>query len=249
MNPIPARLKKDPLIEVIWQVQFEPKEGLPVGDLLPGILYSALKADHPDLQLHRLPTADIPVPVAQMDPNLRFSAKYRMEEPGSPFLFQVGDRIVTMNCRKPYAGWSSFKERVLKLLGIIEQSDLVPTPMRHSLRYINLLALDPAPNLKALQVNLQIGQWHLESLPLQMRVEIPDGNCNHIVQIATPAEANLPAGRSQGSVLDLETFFKTLPINWQDVRVQIDLIHERAIMVFYQQLLTAGAIKHMEPEY
>lgn len=132
MNKIPKRLNKEPLIEAIWQAKFEPKEGLPVGDLLPGILYSNLKVEYPNLQLHRLPTADIPAPVAEVDPNLRFSAKYRMEEPGSPFLLQVGDRIVTMNCRKPYAGWSAFKERILKFVDVIETSGLVPVLGCHS---------------------------------------------------------------------------------------------------------------------
>ncbi len=249
MNQIPKRLNKEPLIEAIWQAQFEPKDGLPVGDLLPGVLYSTLKVDYPNLQLHRLPTADIPAPVAQLDPNLRFSAKYRMEEPGSPFLFQVGDRTVTMNCRKPYAGWSAFKERILKLLDVIESSGLVPIPGRHSLRYIDLLILDPAPDLKALQVQFKIGQWSLQKLPLQMRVEVPDNECSHVVQIATPAEANLPEGKIQGSVIDLETFSKSMPSSWQDVRTQIDLIHDRSKAVFYQQLLTAEAITLMEPEY
>jgi uncharacterized protein (TIGR04255 family) len=249
MNRIPKRLNKEPLIEAIWQVQFEPKEGLPVGDLLPGILYAALKVDYPNLQLHRLPTADIPAPVAQIDPNLRFTAKYRMEEPGSPFLFQVGDRIVTMNCRKPYAGWTVFKERILKLLGVVEGSGLVPVPLRHSLRYIDLLTLNPAPDLKALQVQFQIGQWGLQNRPLQMRVELPDEGCEHVVQIATPAEANLPEGKLQGSVIDLETLPNRPPGSWQDVRTQIDQIHDRSKAVFYQQLLTADAIALMEPEY
>jgi uncharacterized protein (TIGR04255 family) len=249
MNRIPKRLNKEPLIEAIWQAQFEPREGLPVGDLLPGVLYSALKVNHPNLQLHRLPTADIPAPVAQIDPNLRFTAKYRMEEPGSPFLFQVGDRIVTMNCRKPYVGWTVFKERILKLLDVVEGSGLVPIPLRHSLRYIDLLTLDPAPDLKALQVQFQIGQWGLQNRPLQMRVELPDEGCNHVVQIATPAEANLPEGKLQGSVIDLETIPSAPPGNWQDVRIQIDQIHDRSKAVFYQQLLTADAIELMKPEY
>lgn len=249
MNRIPTRLKKEPLIEAIWQAHFEPKDGLPVGDLLPGILYSALKIDHPNLQLHRLPAADIPAPVAQIDPNLRFSTKYRMEEPASPFLCQVGDRIVTMNCRKPYAGWSIFKERILKLINVIESSGLVPTPMRHSLRYIDLLCLDQTPSLKALQVNFKIGKWNLESRPIQMRVEIPDGGCNHVIQIATPAEANLPEGRLQGSVIDLETFASIQPTSWQEVCAQIDLMHDCSKAVFYQQLLTVDAIALMEPEY
>jgi uncharacterized protein (TIGR04255 family) len=172
-----------------------------------------------------------------------------MEEPGSPFLFQVGDRIVTMNCRKPYVGWTVFKERILKLLDVVEGSGLVPIPLRHSLRYIDLLTLDPAPDLKALQVQFQIGQWGLQNRPLQMRVELPDEGCNHVVQIATPAEANLPEGKLQGSVIDLETIPSAPPGNWQDVRIQIDQIHDRSKAVFYQQLLTADAIELMKPEY
>ncbi len=249
MNQIPKRLNKEPLIEAIWQVQFEPQEGLPVGDLLPGILYSALKTDYPHLQLHRLPTADIPAPIAQLDPSLRFSAKYRMEELGSPFFFQVGDRIVTLNCRKPYAGWSVFKARILKLLDVIESSGLVPVPGRHSLRYIDLLTLDPAPDLRALQAQFQIGQWNIQNRPLQMRVEIPDEGCHHVIQIATPAEANLPEGIIQGSVIDLETSSSSQPRSWEDVRTQIDQIHDRLKAVFYQQLLTAQAITLMGPEY
>lgn len=249
MNQIPKRLKKEPLIEAIWQAQFEPKEGLPVGDLLPGILYSALKVDYSNLQLHRLPIADIPAPVAQFDPNLRFSAKYRMEEPGSPFLFQIGDRVVSMNCRKPYTGWAAFKEKILKLVDVIESSGLVPVPMRHSLRYIDLLMLDPAPDLKALQVQFRIGQWSLENRPLQMRVEASDEGFNHVIQIATPAIANLPEGKLQGSVIDLETFSSAKLDSWQDVREQIDPAHDRSKAVFYQQLLTAEAIDLMEPEY
>ncbi len=249
MNQIPKRLRREPLIEAIWQVQFEPKPELPVGDLLPGILYSALKADHPALQLHRLPAADIPAPVAQIDPNLRITAKYRMEEPGSPFLFQVGDRILTMNCRKPYAGWVAFKSEILRLTNIAENSGLVPVPLRHSIRYIDLLTLELAPDLHALQLNLSIGQWNVENRPLQMRVEMADGDYTHIVQVATPAEARLPEGVAYGSVIDLETFVTAAPQGWIDVRAQIDHLHDRSKAVFFQQLLTAEAIARLDPEF
>lgn len=249
MNQVPVSLKKEPLIEVVWQVQFEPKEGLSVGDLLPGLLYSELKESHPKLQLHRLHTADIPAHISQVDPNLRFSAKYRIEEDDSPFLFQVGERIITLNCRKPYTGWASFKNMLLKLIDIIEKSDLVPTPIQHSLRHINLLTLNPAPNLDALQVNLSIGDLHLENLPLQLRVELPDGDCNHIVQIATPATANLSSGKSQGSILDIETLPNALPTSWKDISIQIEMLHEYAIKIFYEHLLTDKAVELMEPEY
>ena len=66
MNPLPRRLKKEPLIEVVWQVQFEGEQGI--------------------------------------DPNPRFAPKMLMEEPGGSFIWQVGDRVITLNCRTPYVG-------------------------------------------------------------------------------------------------------------------------------------------------
>ena len=86
MNHIPKRLRKEPLIEAIWQVQFDSPGA---GEALPGLLYATLLKDHPNLQLIRLPIADIPASVAQMDPNLRLAAKIRLDEPGGVFLWQV----------------------------------------------------------------------------------------------------------------------------------------------------------------
>ncbi len=94
MNHIPKRLRKEPLIEAIWQVQFDSPGA---GEALPGLLYATLLKDHPNLQLIRLPIADIPASVAQMDPNLRLAAKIRLDEPGGVFLWQVGDRVATLN--------------------------------------------------------------------------------------------------------------------------------------------------------
>lgn len=45
MNPLPKRLRKEPLIEVLWQLQFQGNQG--VGDLLSGILFSQLKKSIP----------------------------------------------------------------------------------------------------------------------------------------------------------------------------------------------------------
>jgi uncharacterized protein (TIGR04255 family) len=249
MGPIPKRLKKEPLIEAIWQIQFEPTGQAPIGDLLPGILFPALRNEHPNLQLQRLPSADIPAQMAQIDPNLRYMAKYRMEEPNSLFMFQVGDRVITLNCRYPYAGWAAFKGRILALVGIIESSGLVPVPLRHSLRYIDLLTLEPAPNLSSLQLSLKLGSFDMQERPLQMRVELPDRNCTHVVQVATPAQVMFPDGMQEGCIVDLETFSIESPKVWGDVARQIDHLHERSKSLFFENILTDKAIERMDPEY
>lgn len=249
MNKIPKRLMKEPLIEAIWQVQFEPPAEQPIGDLLPGMLYSALRDTHPKLQLHRLPTADIPAQVAQLDPNLRYIAKYRMEEAGLPFLYQVGDHTVTLNCRKPYVGWNDFKEKTLALIDILDKSGFIPVPTRHSLRYIDLLDLEPAPDLSSLQIKIEIGGLAMCTKPLQMRIELPEDDCLHVVQLATPVQAALPWGVMAGSVVDLETLPISNPKSWQDIRDQLDHLHDRSKHLFFAHILTQQAIERLEPEY
>jgi uncharacterized protein (TIGR04255 family) len=248
MTAIPKRLKKEPLIEAIWQIQFEPAPNQPVGDILPGVLYFALQKKLPGLLLQRLPIADIPVAFAQADPNLRFSVKYRMEEPGQPFLFQTGDRAITVNCRRPYSGWEVFKEKILLLIDLVKLSGLVPQPQRHSLRYIDLLTLDQAPDLKALQLALRLGGQDIHTLPLQMRLELPDDGFTNVVQIATPAEAGFPEGMQKGSIVDIETFVTMPSNNWDALKDQVDLLHERSKALFFQRLLTPEAIARLEPE-
>jgi uncharacterized protein (TIGR04255 family) len=245
---IPKRLKQEPLIEAIWQIQFEPANNQPIGDLLPGVLYSALKTIYPDLRIHRLPIADIPAPVAQFDPNLRLAAKYRIEEPDSPFLFQTGDRVITVNCRKPYAGWSAFKEKILTMLQFAKNSGLIQ-PQRHSIRYIDLLGLDPAPDLTALQISLEVGGEEVHRLPLQMRLELPDGDYVHVVQISTPAEVQISGGSQAGTILDTETFAVAAPESWDAVERQVDFLHDHSKTLFFDKLLTPEAIKRLEPEF
>lgn len=246
MNPLPKRLKKEPLIEVIWQAQFESNPG--IGDVLPGILFTELKKIHPALQLRRLPSADIPASIAQIDPNLRFAAKMLMEDPGGSYIWQVGDRVITLNCRKPYVGWGRFKEAVVALTQIVENSRLIPNPQRHSLRYIDLLKDELAADLAALKLALKLGDHEIRDR-IQMRLEIPDAECLHVVQIATNAQANLAGEQMTGSIIDLETLPAITPGNWDSLRAQLDSLHDRSKELFFRQILTEETIQKLEPEY
>lgn len=248
MKQIPKRLKTEPLIEAIWQIQFEPEQ--PVGDLLPGILFAALKGKNPQLQFHRLPPADIPDAVAQFDPNLRFAAKYRMEEPNSPFIFQVGERVVTLNCKAPYAGWDSFKEKILELTEAVEGSGLIPQLKNHSLRYIDFLLPEYASDLTALKIAMTLGDYTVQSYPLQMRLELPKDDCTHVVQIASPVEVHLVNGLQTGMIIDLESFIPSeQPIAWASVETQIEQLHDSSKDLFFTQVLTQETINRLDPEY
>ncbi len=245
MKPLPKRLKKEPLIEVIWQVQFEVEQGM--GDVLPGILFTKLRKKHAALQLRRLPSADIPAQIAQFDPNLRLAPKMLMEDRGGPFAWQVGDRVLTLNCRKPYVGWERFKETVVALTHIVEGSGLIPHPQRHSLRYIDLLTGELAGDLAALKLRMNLGDHEIRDR-VQMRLEIADAEYLHVIQIATGAQANLGGELIPGSIIDLETLPANTPDNWNVLREQLDALHDRSRALFFQQILTEETIQKLEPE-
>lgn len=246
MNPVPKRLKQEPLIEAIWQVQFDSPD---VGDVLPGVLFTELRKRHSELQLKRLPAANIPALIAQIDPNLRFVAKVLMEEPGGQFLWQVGDRVVTLNCRKPYAGWDAFKKAIEALINDLRNSGLVPQIQRHSLRYLDLLTLDPAPDISALKLKIRLGGYEINRHNLQVRLEIPADECIHIIQVVTPANANLSEGTQTGTLVDLETSGKDAPHDWEEVLKQLEILHAKSKEIFFRHILKEETIQKLEPEY
>lgn len=246
---IPKRLRRDPLIEAIWQVRFEPAQNQPIGEILPGVLFAALRAEQPGLRLSRLPIAEIPPIVAQNDPNLRFAAKYRIEAPQQPFLFQIGDRVVTINCRRPYVGWDKFEQNILTLIEILEGSGLITEPRFHSLRYIDLMTLEPPPSLAFLQMELKIGDHAIIAHPLQMRIELPGQECQHVLQIVTPAQVRLSAEEQSGTLIDLETQANLPEKSLAAIKNSLASLHAASKHLFFQQVLTQEAIERLDPEY
>ncbi len=246
MNALPKRLRKEPIIEAIWQAQFDSGQG--IGDVLPGILFTELRKSHPALQLRRLPSADIPAVIAQIDPNLRFTPKVLMEEPGGGFIWQVGDRVITLNCRRPYVGWARFKDAVEALSRIVEGSTLIPQLQRHSLRYIDLLGEELADDLSVLRVALTVGDRTISDR-VQLRVEIPDDDYLHVVQIATAAQVNLSGSQLKGTIVDLETLPENPTGDWSSVRAQLDELHDRSKAMFFRQILTEESVARLDPEY
>ncbi|MFQ3611055.1 MAG: TIGR04255 family protein [Fimbriimonadales bacterium] len=243
---LPKRLKKEPLIEVIWQVQFE--DGQLVSDVLPGVLYSELRAKYPALKWHRLPTAQIPSEIAQIEPSLRFAPKGLMEEPGGSFVWQVGERVITLNCRKPYVGWTRFKNTVSELVHILIKSRLIPVPHYHSLRYIDFLSSEFSVGLSALQLKVELGSAVLTER-VQMRLEILEQQCVHVLQVATPTEVTSAEVKSTGTVIDIETLPAEPPNSWDALLEQLDMLHLHSKNLFFHQILKDETIQKLEPEY
>jgi uncharacterized protein (TIGR04255 family) len=248
-KPIPQRLRREPLVEAVWQVRFVPGPGQWLGDVLPGLLFGLLGLNGRGYQLQRLPLADMPSIVANQDPALRHAVKYRIESPSEPLLYQVGDRVLTLNCRRPYVGWTRFKASISELVARLQDSGMLPPPESQSLRYIDLLTLDEPPTLEGLRLNLGVGDHAVHRHPVQVRVEMNDGDCTHVLQVATPATATIDQGPSVGTLIDLETVATASPGDWQAVVDGLEPLHTASKTLFFRQILTPAMIARLDPEY
>lgn len=246
-RPIPKRLRREPLVEAVWEMRLASDEEIPLGEMLPGIVYQAMRDDYPHLV--RLPFAEIPRLIANQDPNLRYAPSVRLEHPENPFSIQIGQRVVTLSCRRPYAGWSEFSRRIRELAQVLRNAGLVRRPERFSLKYIDLLELDPAPSLASLDMSLTLGSHTLEDKPTQLRTEIREEPFIHVVQIATPVEVTL-AGQQplSGTLVDIDTIHIVSGAFWDELEEQLDPAHEASKRMFFN-LLTANAEQRLDPEY
>ena len=146
-NRIPVRLRKEPLLEAIWEIRFSGAKPL-VADLLPGMLFKSFPGKYDTA--FRLPGADIPAPVVEHDPNLRYAPKIRLEGANQAVL--IGDRVVSLSCRRPYSGWAKFSDDIRELAEAVQETGLVDRLERFSLKYIDLIELEKPVGLALLDL-------------------------------------------------------------------------------------------------
>ncbi len=243
---IPIRLKKEPLIEAVWEIRFAGTKPS-IADLLPGLVFKALPNRYPNVV--RLPSADIPGPIVERDPMLKYVPKIRLE--GENQAVQIGEHVVSLSCRRPYSGWKKFSEDIRTLMEIVQDTRLIDRLERFSLKYIDLIELDQPPSLNCLNLELKMIEYKIDTRPVQLRTEIKEGDLIHIIQIVSPAEASIPGESTsiRGVLLDIDSF---RPVkeneSWPDVDKHLNEVHLSSKEMFFG-LLTSETIENLEPEY
>lgn len=245
-NRIPARLKKEPLLEAIWEIRFSGGKS-PVADLLPGMLFKSFPGKYGTAS--KLPVADIPAPVIEHDPNLRYVPKIRLE--GANQTVQISDRVVSLSCRRPYSGWARFSADIRELAKTVQETGLVDRLERFSMKYIDLIELEKPVGLAHLNLELKMGRYELAAKPVQLRTEIKESDLVHIIQIISPAEVELPGtrGRLKGVLVDIDSIKPMADgESWDVLYQRLDEVHASCKKMFFS-ILKPETIEALEPEY
>jgi len=245
-NKIPVRLKKEPLLEAIWEIRFSGAKSS-VADLLPGMLFKSF-ADKYGTAV-KLPIADIPAPVVEHDLKLPYAPKIRLEEGNQAI--QIGDRVVSLSCRRPYSGWDQFSNDIREFAKSVQETGLVKRLERFSLKYIDLIELERPVGLAHLNLELKMGEYELAAKPVELRTEIEENDLVHIIQIISPAEVDLLGveGRLKGVLVDIDSIKRmTDDESWDVLYRRLDDVHESCKKVFFS-ILKPETVNSLEPEY
>jgi uncharacterized protein (TIGR04255 family) len=245
-DQVPTRLRKEPLLEAIWEIRFAHAKQS-VADLLPGFLFKAFPEKFTNIV--RLPASEIPDAIIKSDPNLRYVPKIRLESGNQAI--QIGEHVVSLNCWRPYSGWARFSEDIRSLSKTVLETGLIDELERFSLKYVDLIELAPTADLRCLNLSLRFGEMDIVERPVQMRTEIAEGDHIHIIQVVSPAEAGLPGEteRKKGLLVDIDTI-RTFTGNgtWDELDRSLDAVHLSCKRMFFR-LLTLDTLHRLEPEY
>jgi len=192
---IPERIEPDAILEALVEFRFEHSE-LP--ELVLGRLLDAqLWENHTQT---RLPAADIPQPIREMDPNLRYQPLIELRTSNGDRVAKIGGHVMSYHVVGKYPGWATFRIEIEKALREVITKLKSLQFSRIGLRYINALRPDEhyVRGLADTNIIIKVGARALtESMVISYNRTF---GANHAVtvKVATPdlVTGNIRAGYS-----------------------------------------------------
>ncbi|PWT86180.1 MAG: hypothetical protein C5B56_12865 [Proteobacteria bacterium] len=240
---LPKKLGKPPIVDAVFEMRFAP--GKPLSNILPGLLYTSLNAD----SIERLPAAQLPELLREIDENMKFAPLVRVH--WATFMVQVSDRSLGVSCKIPYSGWTSFKSSIAKVTAEISKASVIDKVERHSLKYTNIVS-DIGRASAVARLALKLGDHDAAEDLFLVRAEIPTDRLKCIVQIAADGTILLPNGSlKSGVVIDVDTLCEIeLPLIEfaRELDDHLERIHDVTKSKFFN-CLQPEALEKLEPIY
>jgi uncharacterized protein (TIGR04255 family) len=133
---IPEILSRDAILEVNFEIRFEPSQ-----NSMPEIILGRLS--EPYLQkgfsVERLPIGEIPQAVRDRDASLQYQPLVRLHSKDSQFRVSVGNRSYNFAVVRKYCGWKELIKELRRFIQHFFQSNIHTEIQRLGLRYQNAL--------------------------------------------------------------------------------------------------------------
>jgi|GEM_PF-643760 len=235
-EPKKQTLQKDTIVETLFEIRFSCNEDTP-GDLLPGVLYPAIREAFPSSQT--LDVNRLPPEIRENDPNLRYATVQRFT--GDHASVNIGPRSFTVVSSRPYMGWESFKPLILDCLSKLRQTGFIAKIERYSLRYVNIISAGPTSKEQFAKIHFKgnLGNFDLSEGASQILTDIPHKGILNKVTISSNANAEIrtSTGREviSGLLLDIDSIQMSPPADfWQNPDDYIEIVHDAETDIFFQ---------------
>lgn len=247
LERLPTKLNKEPLIDAMFEMRFSCSTS--ASSIVPGYLFGKLDGEK---SIERLPTDQLPRPILDSDPNLRFAPLVRLH--WDNFIVSIGDRSLAVSCKMPYPGWKIFKPAILRVISELKEIGIVESVQRFSMKYIDLIPVAGIEEqVSAINGTVELGHHTLKGEVFSLRIELPQDDLLHAVQIVSSATANLPDGSAkEGLIVDIDTISN---VDNQDfhtwiekVADKLDSLHLSNKKMFFT-CLRPSTIESLEPVY
>ncbi|HZL18302.1 MAG TPA: TIGR04255 family protein [Polyangia bacterium] len=242
---MPAKLRKSPLLEALFEVRFVPVvEG--AGDVLPGLIFGSLRSKY--ARVEPLPAAGVPRNIRAAQEALIYQASHRLHGSDGSSI-QVGDRVAAVSTTS-YPGWEAFRSLILELVSVLRETGLVRTVERFSFRYINLLTSSAdAKQLPLLNLHVELVGRSPDERGFLLRTEFDSSDITSVVQIAPNASAKGPNNiEVSGLLVDIDTVLKTPGSTFfTEPTADLEKVH-RVVKETFFSLLTKETLAELGPE-
>ncbi len=205
MSTYPTELNNPPIVESITEIKFD--SSLP-NEAVFGVFYSLIKDSYKDIE--QLNTANIPKPILDEHPELKFAPQYVLTSENKPLQIMIGPKVITFKYQKykkdseiEYPGWkNTIYGEIIKILSVITEQNFIQKVLRIGLRTIDFVEEDIFNNLK---MNIQIEKRDLKNISKSFKFIINEDNFSNTISISNSSSLirnNVPY---LGSTIDIDT--------------------------------------------
>lgn len=242
-KPLPKKLKKEPLIEAVFEVRFQ---GAP---LLSNLLLGHLMTKFGNMPVQKLPAADIPEQLREHSQAFKYSPIFQIKLDKNFIL--IGDRMCAVTSSTPYQGWIEFKKHILEVTKYLEKCGLLTKIERYSLKYVDLIEAESTEEqLNLIDFDLRLGREKIEKEAVNIRIELPRRNFLHAVQIISNSVLEEVGKQTKkGILLNIDSIANNPSADfWESLSDNLEAIHTANKELFFE-FLKDQTISSLEPIY
>lgn len=222
-----------PIVEAVCEFRFTSDTQWDLA--VPGLLYKKIKDDFPNRKQRIIQDVELKIGKQNIEPIVNPREQIIFQNKDKKILIQVGNRILAVNCLKPYPTWNIFQPLIVSSFKKLSEVVKLTRIQRIGLRYINRIEI--AESQMKLEKYFKFKPDLGDQLPHNLRsfmlgCVLPfheiNADCDMKITNAVPSEPNKHA-----FILDIDFYLKKhVNATIDDITKWIESAHDRVENIF-----------------